>query len=245
MTQAPLKRRVLTVLIGLIVWFPSAKATQPVNTFPKPYTAKYSLMKNGATVAEATYTLAQAGQGWKFSAHARPRGFMSFFISDEINESSAFEIDGSSIKPLQYRFEQGPPKARNRETLEVHYNWQEHNAQVSNPQKTRQVAIKRETYDPLSVQLALMQRTQRGCDTAEYAVFHDMELQIQKFECSSGETLRTSLGNYDTVRVSYRSGKRETLIWFAPALNYIPVKIQQLRENKLKSEMRINSVKFE
>jgi hypothetical protein len=170
---------------------------------------------------------------------------VSLFINTEIDEYSRLEARGGSLRPLQYRYEQAAGKARNRKSLQADYDWQAGSLNVSNGAASRQLALQPDTYDPLSAQLAVIQCVQSDCGNMHYLVLDEMELQQRVFERDGAETVKTALGDYSAVKVSYRKGKRHTIMWLAPALHYIPVKIQQYKGTELKSEMRINTATFE
>jgi hypothetical protein len=218
------------------------------NSNPKflvPYRAKYALIKTGTTLAQATYTLAQTPKGWEFRAHAKPTKMVALIIDSEIDEYSLLALDNGHVKPIQYEYTQKNDKDKNSQSLQVQYDWPSNIATVNNGSKSQQLAIGAGTHDPLSVQLALMQHIKKGCREARYTVIDKMELQKRRFECGGTESVSTALGKYEAVRVSYRHGKRETITWLAPELNYIPVRIQQFRNSDLQSEMRITAVNFE
>jgi hypothetical protein len=210
-----------------------------------PYTAKYSVISSGTTVAEAVYTLTRSGQNWEFHAHAKPSRMVSLFISTEIDEYSRLEARGGSLRPLHYRYEQTTGKAQDRKMLQADYDWQAGSLNVSNGAASHRLALKPDTYDPLSAQLAVIQCVKNNCGNMDYRVLDEMELQQRRFERESAETVKTALGDYSTVTVGYRKGKRHTIMWLAPDLHYIPVKIQQFRGKELKSEMRIGAVTFQ
>jgi hypothetical protein len=216
-------------------------------TLPVPYSAKYSLVKTGMALAQATYTLARTDRGWEFRAHARPSRMISLMVSDEIDEYSLLEIDNGRIKPIEYQYTQKKDKDDDKPVkfLQVQYDWQTRTATVNNGSDSRQLAITDDTHDPLSVQLALIQQMKNGCRNVRYTVIDELELQKQRFECTTTESLSTDLGDHQALRVSYRKGKRETVTWLAPDLNYIPVRIQQFKNDDLNSEMRITAVNFE
>jgi hypothetical protein len=253
-------RYVCAVTISLPLWVPCLSgaggdasddvpvvvpATMIPVQSPVPYTAKYSVMTNGATLAEATYTLKRSGQGWEFRAHAKPTKMVSWFINSEIDEYSLLETEGVSVRPLKYRYEQKADKEKDGKILQAQYDWQNNTVTVTDGKKTRQLAIKTGTHDPLSAQLALTQCIKNDCGETHYSVIDELELQQRRFERTGVETVRTMLGDHEAVKVSYRRGTRETIIWLASALNYIPVRIQQFKNSELKSEMRITAVNFE
>jgi hypothetical protein len=212
---------------------------------PVPYTAKYSLVKTGMAMAQATYTLARTERGWEFRAHARPTRMISLMINDEIDEYSLLEIENGQVKPIEYQYTQKKGDAKTVKFLEVRYDWPNRIATVNNGSDSRRLDITDDIQDPLSVQLALMQRMKRGCRNVRYTVIDALEPQKQRFECTASESVSTELGELQALKLSYRKGKRETVTWLAPELNYIPVKIQQYKNNDLNSEMRITAVNFE
>lgn len=221
---------------------PSGELTMQL---PVPYTARYSVVKSGATVAEAVYTLTRSPQGWEFHAHARPAKMISFFVSTEIDEYSLFEIDGVSVRPLRYRYKQAADEAQKDKILQADYDWQSATVTVTDGVTNRRLELSPAAHDPLSVQLAVIQCMKKDCGHMDFLVLDDLELEKRHFEHGGAESIRTALGNHETVKVSHRSGKRETVTWLAPGLNHIPVMIRQYRNGKLKSEMRITAVDFE
>lgn len=244
---------VTAVSLLWIPYFTAAGGDAPADTSipvamipiqPVPYSAKYSVITSGATVAEASYVLSRSEQGWEFRAHAKPTKMVSFFISAEISEYSLLEIDGTQVRPLRYQYEQKADKEKDRKMLRAQYDWLDNTVTVSDGNKNHKLAIGADTHDPLSAQLALALCIKSGCPEARYSVLDEMELQKRRFERIATESIQTTLGDYETVKVGYRRGKRETFTWLAPALDYVPVRIQQFRNGELKSEMRITSVNF-
>ncbi len=257
---ARFKRGAQLIVIGLLLCTPKLApcggesdaadpappaADIPAAKPPVPYSAKYSLVKTGMALAQATYTLARTERGWEFRAHARPTRMLSLMISDVIDEYSLLQIENGQVKPIEYQYTQKKDADKTVKFLEVQYDWPNRTATVNNGNESRQLAITADTHDPLSVQLALVQQMKTGCRKARYTVIDELELQKRRFECTATEAVSTDLGDHQALRVSYRNGKRETVTWLAPELNYIPVRIQQFKNNDLNSEMRITAVNFE
>lgn len=210
---------------------------------PVPYTARYSVITRGMQAAEAVYSLTRAGQDWEFRAQARPVKMAALLFDTEISEYSLLEFNGAAVRPLRYRYEQAADDKQDK-LLYAEYNWQASTVTVSNGEESRKIAIEAGAHDPLSAQLALIQCVKNDCGEMTYSVIDGMKLQERRFERAGVETVHTALGDYAAVRVSYRRGKRETVTWLAPELNYIPVGIRQLRNNEVKTEMRIIAADF-
>jgi len=153
-------RYTMVLIASLLFWATpvcSSIKTDAAEPFT-PYTAKYTVSRSGATIAEAIFTLSRTNQGWQFQSHARPRGFAALFTSEEITENSLFDLHEGSVRPLFYQTAQGAPKDKNKKILRAQYDWQSGNVAIDNGKESAHASIDGKTHDPLSVQLALMQR---------------------------------------------------------------------------------------
>ncbi|MFT6639255.1 MAG: hypothetical protein ACJAUZ_000244 [Flavobacteriaceae bacterium] len=80
-------------------------------------------------------------------------------------------------------------------------------------------------------------------------------MKAVEFVYTGPETLKTRLGDIETVRVINRNatgGSRETTTWFAPSLDYLPVKIEHRKRGDLVARLSLirmkntdNGIQFE
>jgi hypothetical protein len=209
-----------------------------------PYTAKYSFSTQMGLAAEATFNLKKHGEHWRFYSHARPKGMASLLLSEEIAETGIIDIQPDGIRPLSYTYKRGDLDDDDVQTLQIKYNWQQKIADISGYKGKKQIPLQADIFDPLSVQLALMLAMKQGCTHARYTVFDEDKPEEQVFEQAGAEKIQTPLGEYATIKIRRRHGKRETITWFAPKLNYIPVRIHQFRSGSLNSELNLVAAEF-
>lgn len=81
-------------------------------------------------------------------------------------------------------------------------------------------------WDPLSVQLELMRElAQARKENYRYTVVSKGKPKEYVFNVVGFEKVETQAGQYDAWKVQRVSRKNELTFWFAPALDYIPVKM--------------------
>ena len=82
-------------------------------------------------------------------------------------------------------------------------------------------------------------------DKAELPVFDSARIKQVDFVNEGHESLRTRQGRIDTIRVTNRNatgGSRETITWFAPSLDYLPVKIEHKKRGELVVRLSLTSL---
>ena len=63
---------------------------------------------------------------------------------------------------------------------------------------------------------------------------------------SGTESLQTPLGDIETIKVMNRNasgGSRETTTWFAPTLDYLPIKIEHRKRGELVARLSLIRLK--
>ena len=85
------------------------------------------------------------------------------------------------------------------------------------------------TLDKLASQLGIMLALGRGETDITFKIADGGKLKDYRFKVLGRETLELAAGRFDTVKITkLRDNKRrETYIWCAPELNYLPVRIWQ------------------
>ncbi len=98
--------------------------------------------------------------------------------------------------------------------------------------------------DDLSAQVSLIQALNSGQAPASLLVFDKSGIRDYSYTAVGEEKLSTPLGAVATV--IYRSQRaqapRSTRYWCAPALGYIPVRVEQRRLDKVEWTMNLRSL---
>lgn len=210
-----------------------------------PYRATYELTYGGVRVGEAFYELAINGNGTvDFNARVEPRGIASWISSDIVREQSRLRVDeDGALIAQRYEYVQ----ERGRETVErkvVEFDWSKGLAHTRVNGERKQVAIEHGTVDRMSLQLKLMRNRKAGDneDIIVYSVVEDHELRDYRFEVTGRGRISTGAGDFDTIRLERRHGSRTTIFWSAPALDYLPVRVEQQRSGHPTSRMDLKTI---
>jgi hypothetical protein len=101
--------------------------------------------------------------------------------------------------------------------------------------------------DDLSVQIALVVELLRGHEPDQFQMIDKNTVREYRYAREAEEPLSTPLGNIDTI--VYRSSKagspRVTRFWCAPSIGYIPLRVEQKKDNDVQWTLLIQSVKRE
>jgi hypothetical protein len=95
------------------------------------------------------------------------------------------------------------------------------------------MSIPEGTQDKLGLQLALMMDLARGRRFNTYPVADGGRLKQYRFRMTGKQTIQTIFGPLKTLRVSRSKQNKapDAVFWFAPDLNYTPVRIDRERKN--------------
>ena len=106
------------------------------------------------------------------------------------------------------------------------------------------VDLENSIVDRLSVTLNVRKQLREGFEQFAIKVFDNGRIKAMIFENEGEETLSTSLGETKTIRIRSQheggSKRRAATTWFAPELDYIPVKIEQHKDGKLVARLTIS-----
>lgn len=188
------------------------------------FTARYTVSHAGMVIGESERRLVQVGKNeYRYSAETESTGVAAMLIKDKISEHSRFRLVKGEIRVLEYRYHRRGGK---REKLsEVRFDWTRKRAEGRNNEQRWQVSLKPGVHDGLLYQLAASRDLQRGRKPLRYLVADEGELKPFDLVIAGEETLDTPLGAMPTVRVERDDGKRETTLWLAKSLNYLPVRV--------------------
>jgi hypothetical protein len=202
-----------------------APASPGAPQFPDHFAAHFVLKAFGATVGEGEWRLKPSQNGrFVWEAHARTAGIALLFRDVKISETSQSEYFEQSFRPLMYRYDRtGDNKA---ETAEVSFDWHKGIARNTVKGKTWQMPVPVGTLDKITYLLAMMSDLSAGKRTMRYTIADGGKLKVYDMRELGTETLDTPLGSLETLKMErHRRDGRETTLWCAPALGFLPVKV--------------------
>jgi Protein of unknown function (DUF3108) len=208
----------------------------------KPYTARYNVSYRGLRGGDIEFTLKNDGNGrYIYSSHVLPNFLGGFFISDQAEDTSLMEFDGSAVKPVKFRSEDGSKNTRK----DIRYDFDRTAHSVNGRYKDQDfhLEVPANTQDRLSIQLAASLALQAGREPGRLIMLEKDELQEYNITRVDTEQVRTAAGEYAAqVLKSERDGSsRTTRYWYAAKLGYIPVRAERSTNGKVDIVMELKS----
>lgn len=248
-----------TILIALGLWalsLPVVHAQSIKAGDIAPFEVVYQVGNNLITAGTARLSLSKEGNLWNYSLNTKPSGVFKLAGKGRITELSILRLvekdDAIELQPQVYRFRQDNEKRR---AVDASFNWDESSISYSYRGVDTTEKLSEPVVDRLSATLMIMNALRHDFDKMQMQVFDNGKLKAVTFINDGTEALKTPLGNIDTIRVINRSatgGSRETTTWFAPSLDYVPIKIEHRKRDELvvrlsliKLENRLKSIKLE
>lgn len=194
----------------------------------EPYRATYTNRVDAAISfsGEAVRELKQLENAeWELSVEASA-------MMANIRESSRVKLDSDFIFPLQYDYYRRI--LTRKRTAQLRFDWDANFVITDIDDKPWRMSIEPGIHDKLSYQLQMPADLKKGLHTLEYAVADGGQIQTYRFQVTGEEQVETPAGNFRAIRVERDRGKgsdRETLIWFAPELDYLVVRLEQIEPN--------------
>lgn len=229
------------LLVLCLVPLLASAVANPREPLP-PFTAQYKLTRNGSNIGETRVTLtAQSNRKYVYEARTTPGGILGWLTNARLRERSSWILQGDQPRPLEYVYQR--VIAGSQRNVRLLFDWQRGTVQNSIEGKTWSMEVPDGTLDKLLVQLALMLDLQAQSQDLEYQIADGGKLKTYRFQITGRERLTTPFGTFDTLKVERQqeSNKRSTVLWCAPALRYLPVRVDQ-REDGERFSMSIESL---
>ena len=201
-----------------------------------PFEVVYRVGTNLVNAGTARLSLTQDGDIWNYSLVTKPRGLVKLAGKGRLRETSTFRIVESDgrlmIQPQTYMFRQDNERRR---SVDAFFDWETKNVTYLYRGEEDTEFFDEPVIDRLSTTLLMMNILHHDFKSTELLVF-DGRIRPVRFNNEGHETIDTPLGDIDTIRVSNRNSagsSRITTTWFAPSLDYLPVKIEHHKGDKL------------
>lgn len=192
------------------------------------FSANYLVKLNGLQAGELKRSLVTHSSGTRhFSSATHAKGVFAFFKPDLVEESSTFQSNGSSIIPLSYLYQRTGGKKE--KYLHLDFDWQNQRVHIDDRKQPWKLNIHENTLDKLVYQLALMADLGKGETQFSYQIADGGKLKTYNIEMLDSEIISTPLGQIKAVkliRLRDKSSKRQSILWCAPELNYLPIKLE-------------------
>jgi len=197
------------------------------------FTATFQIMRDSLRLGtnEVTLTVEENGD-YRYESHTWPSSWISWLLKEDLRELSRGIMDPAGIRPLFYLYQRSG--RRTTRTAELTFDW-ETSTVVNNVDNSRwKMTIPAGTLDKLSTQLGIMRELQNGATEKTFAVADGGKLKQYAFQAIGTEIVELAAGSFETVKLKRvgDSTQKQTYIWCAPQLHYLPVRILQRNEDQ-------------
>jgi len=220
----------------------AAGDTPPIAT----YTAHFEVKVAGIKMGEIERSLKARADGlYEQSSLIYTTGFLSVFRSDRFEEHSLWRWHDDILIPQRYTYSYtGGSKGDVYEQLD--FDWQEMTVNSLREGKTTTLAVEPGVVDKLSYQVALVRDLRAGKKQFLYQVADRGDIRNIRYEVIGEESVSTPWGKKKTIKVKRKTltDERVTVLWFAPDLDYMVVKLIQ-NDNGTEMSARITDLRID
>jgi len=213
-------------LILLPLLFTSVFLTTTAPGAPLPdFEASYKLEQHSLRIGTVTIALHTDEQGnYLYEFRSRPTGWISWLVNNELQESSRGETTASGIRPDEYHYRRSGGRQRE---ANLSFSWESMTVENHVAGSHWEMDIPAGTLDKLATQLGMMIALGQGRQDVTFTVADGGTLKEYRYRVVGKETLEVPAGTFKTVKVAKlrKDLDQETIIWFAPSLHYLPVRI--------------------
>lgn len=203
--------------------------TSYANLLDSGFSADYAVKYNGMEIGVSKRRLTvKNNQLATYEATTIPEGFAALLIKETVTETSQIKINRAHIQPIQY-IERKNKKGKIEE-YRLNFDWNKNILKNSLSKTT--TALKTNSHDLLSFQLSIMQDLQKNKKSMHYQIATKKHTRDYTLNVIQKEKIETPLGKFDVIKLSTPplKDRSQFTFWCAPALEYLPVKIQKTDE---------------
>ena len=215
----------LLILCLVLVNFARAESS-----LPESFTVTYKLHVGPLTLGETTRKLYKNGDGnFVYESYSKPIGYARWFTDSTLLERSEWIFHGEQLRPLNYSYDRTSSKRERH--VKLRFDWDKMRVTNEINSDPWTMDIPDGTLDKLLYHLAVMIDLQQGKSNLVYHVADGGTLKTYEFQNLGEETIDTKLGQLKTIKLML-PGKRDTILWCAKALDFLPVRIVQEEDGK-------------
>ena len=190
------------------------------------FTARFVLTVFGTTIGRSEWRLVPIENGrFLWEARSETAGAGALIRDVYITERSESEAYGEAFRPRVYSYDRYGKNATR--SVRVTFDWNNGVALNTANGQTWRMSVPPETLDKFNYLLALMRDLADGQRSMQYTIADGGRLKVYDMREIGSETLETALGTLETVKIRRlrHQDDREAILWSAPALGYLPVKL--------------------
>jgi hypothetical protein len=199
---------------------------------PLSFQATYKLFSGGLEIAQMERTMSKsAGDEYIYRSKTQTIGLVAVFHKDLIEEESRWKLVDGEVFPVNYSYNRS--KGKKNRKVNIFFDW-DNNVMINEIRDQRlNMPLESGVLDKLLYQYALMRDVKNNNFPITYNIADGGKMKTYHFERLGDETIQTPLGNFNTVKIQSNESKddKKLVIWCAPELKYLPIKVEHTEED--------------
>jgi len=225
----------------LVSLFLFSVSTSHAGLLTNGFSASYEVYHKGIYLGTTVRHLKkQDEKTWDYRSHTAPEGIVKLFVSDIIDESSTIKFSNNQLQPVTYKYHQHGGKKE--KIFQLDFDWGA--KQLSNSNTRKNYPIENGAHDLLSFQLQLMYDLQAGKKTVSYVIADKKRVDTYSLNFEKTEDVETPMRTFSAIKLVSNKirDKMQFIIWCAPKLNYLPIKVMKIEEDGDESVLSLKSI---
>ena len=214
-----------SIFLFMIAFLPSPLLNAESDSLNE-FDVVYNVYRDGLKVAKMQRILSRTDDGNMLYSETKTTGIVSLFRKDKIIEKSVWKNIDGKLKPSLYEYlRTGSKRDRN---VTVEFDWDSNQIINSVDGSSWKMPTVDGILDKLLYQYSIMLDLQQGKSSLRYVIADGGKEKIYLFETMGEETIKTPLGNLQTIKLKRQrqDSDRQSIFWSAPEMNYLPVKLE-------------------
>ena len=197
-----------------------------------PHVAEYKI-KVSILSGKLNTEVKQTENGYSARSVLRAAGIASWFVRGDVIESSEFAIVEDGVRPLNYHSVDKISKED--KYMDFVFDWERNQVTGKIDNEDFVLELQERAHDRVSLQYELMLDLLNDSRIIEYSLLDDDEVKSLHVTYVGTEEVKVPYGKFNTIKIQHRkeNSNRVTTLWCAEELDYLPVKIEQHRDDKL------------
>ncbi|MGX5173768.1 DUF3108 domain-containing protein [Aliikangiella sp. IMCC44653] len=207
-----------------------------------PYTAKYTVISDGDKLGTATRSLKRTTGHWSLEIKSELRKWM---LKLKSNEYSLFNIVGNELYTHKF-FTSTKISFKDDREIVQDFNWDTNRETGKKDSQTWELSLDEHLYDRMSHIVQMRADLLQNKTEFVYLISYKGKRKPYRYTLKAKQKIVTEFGTFEALRFNRSSGDDGRFsIWFAPALNYFPIKIAQFEQDKPDVELILKTLSFE
>jgi len=207
------------------------------------HTAEYKVFYGSIELGVANYRLPATDSG--FYRYYFDSDVSLLIISDQRHLKSEFTLENGKLVPFRYIHERTGTGSDY--TEQTAFAKAQKFIHTIYKQDALKLPYEDQVFDPLMVQLQFRMDLAANLRPLDYKMVKEKEVDDYQFRVVGKEKMTIESGTYDTIKVEVvrDNTKRQTLLWMAPDLAYLPIRLSHYSKGSKQLDIQLAQYHFE